>query len=276
MANIFVFLLIAVVATTTAAAEKLHFPDFVAIEQNEVPICGGWIVDKPFRRHVITTERCTGGVREKELLVRHGSAKVTWRTLSSGVDRILRHPAADKLVVLSTFGTFRKRESTRTAAEELQHNATTVVLTWRWNYGVLEKSAIVLEGDREHTAEELTDHLLCSDHQRDTFIVEGGLLLRNQLPYAMMTVHPDTDSACGSKLLLVALTDLSQSWSLSTLRDNSRKRDQADDDSSESFFTEPNSPFGYIMLMIFLSYNMLYTMFYFIFCIDKLNSSTTL
>ncbi|XP_050094652.1 uncharacterized protein LOC126577229 [Anopheles aquasalis] len=276
MANVFVFLLIAVVGTT--AAEKLHFPDFVAIEQNEVPICGGWVIDKPFRRHVLTTERCVGAVREKQLLVRHGSAKVTWRTLSSGVNRILRHPAADTLVVLSTFGTFRKREST-TSTEEMKQqlqNATTVVLSWRWNYGVLEKSAIVLEDDQEHSAEELASHLLCNDHQKDTFVLEGGLLLRNQQPFAMMSVVPAADSVCGAKLLLVELTDLSQSWSLATLRDNSSKRHQADDDSSGSFFTDPNSPFGYIMLMIFLGYNMLYTMFYFIFCIDKLNSSTSL
>uniref|UniRef100_A0A182FBH2 Peptidase S1 domain-containing protein n=1 Tax=Anopheles albimanus TaxID=7167 RepID=A0A182FBH2_ANOAL len=273
MAKVFIFLLVA----GAAAAEKHHFPDFVAIEQNEVPICGGWVVDKPFRRHVLTTEHCAGGVREKELLVRHGSAKVTWRTLSSGVDRILRHPAAAKLVVLSTFGTFRKREPT-TTAEELQQlpNATTVVLSWRWNYGVLEKSAIVLEDDREYTPEELTGHLLCSDHRKDAFILEGGLLLRNQLPYAMMMVVPEVESDCGAKLLLVELPDLSQSWSFASLRGNSSKRDQGDDESSGSFFTEANSPFGYIMLMIFLGYNLLYTMFYFIFCIDKLNPSTSL
>ncbi|XP_058065492.1 uncharacterized protein LOC131215126 [Anopheles bellator] len=265
------------------SGEKFHFPDFVAIEHNESPVCGGWIIDKPFRRYVLTTERCATRAPPRDLLVRHGTARVTWRTYSSGVDRILHHPSHDprqRLVVLSTFGKFPKQPipgGEGPALSELYNG--TVVLGWRRNQaGFLEKSILILENHELDFAPTLVGHLLCNEP--DTFLVEGGLLVRNLKPYAMLSVVPDETGRCGMAVDVVDVGSATagSQWSLAILRDYVEGAAKLEDSSETSVHsvTDPNTLFGYIVYMIFLGYSMLYTLLYFVFGVGGLYASTSL
>ncbi|XP_058125944.1 uncharacterized protein LOC131285562 [Anopheles ziemanni] len=272
--------LLAIIALTkiesVACSETFQFPDFVAIERNEVPVCGGWIVDKTFRRYVLVTERCASEAAEvRELLVRHGSAKVTWRTLSSGVDRKLYHPSNQRFVVLSTFGKFRRG----VPSYEPQHHNGTVMLSWGKRHGVLEKAVLVLAEEQERFLPTLAGDLLCKSSE-DAFVLEGGLILRNLKPYAMLTVRPSGESEnCASSVELLELGDLTSDWRVSMLREApvvGHKGRSTELDESTGWFTQANSPFGYIMYTIFLAYTMLYTMLYFILAVGKPPDSSDL
>uniref|UniRef100_A0AAG5DHL9 Peptidase S1 domain-containing protein n=1 Tax=Anopheles atroparvus TaxID=41427 RepID=A0AAG5DHL9_ANOAO len=265
----FLVAIIAVSNVANVACETFQFPDFVAIERNESPVCGGWIVDKTFRRYVLATERCAAEAAEvRELLVRYGSAKITWRTLSSGVDRKLYHPSHERLVVLSTFGKFRRQAPTY----EPQHHNGTVMLSWGKRNGVLEKTALVLADDQERQLAQLAGALLCKS-PAGAFVLEGALVLRNLKPYAMLSVHPSSDSGnCASSVEVLELGDLTSEWSVSVLRDANEKlldRSSLSEENNPGWFEEANSPFGYIVYTIFLAYSMLYTMLYFILAVGK-------
>ncbi|XP_052873196.1 uncharacterized protein LOC128278507 [Anopheles cruzii] len=268
------------------SGEKFHFPDFVAIEHNEAPVCGGWIIDKPFRRYVLTTERCAARAPPRDLLVRHGTARVTWRTYSSGVDRILHHPSHDqrhRLVVLSTFGKFPKQPTADEGPTLRELYNGTVVLGWRRNQaGFLEKSILILENHELDFAPKLVGHLLCNEP--DTFLVEGGLLVRNLKPYAMMSVVPDETGPCGMAVDVVDVggATAGSEWSLAILRDyvegatGTLLEDSSETKPPVHSVTEPNTLFGYIVYMIFLGYSVLYTLLYFVFGVGGLYASTSL
>uniref|UniRef100_A0A182MXP2 Peptidase S1 domain-containing protein n=1 Tax=Anopheles dirus TaxID=7168 RepID=A0A182MXP2_9DIPT len=274
-------LIVGTLVIGVVTSESFHFPAFVAIEGGDpngaaVSSCGGWIIDKPLRPYVLTTEAC---VRRRghqaslrQLLVRYGSAEVTSRTASLAVDRLLQHPSGEeRLVVLSTFGRVRRQPALVDPVE--QHHNGTALLCWRRTAGtdVLQKSLLFVMADERRSVQQLASGLLCvTTHD---YLLEGALVLQNLTPQAMLTVPLNVTAACGTSLELLELSDLATPRGLARMIDSPLVEPAPDD---RFTFTEPNSPFGYIVYVIFLGYCILYTLLFFIFGLSRTAPSTDL
>ncbi|XP_053679167.1 uncharacterized protein LOC128730159 [Anopheles nili] len=269
-----------VVASGIVAGETFRFPEFVAIEGTEVgSVCGGWIIDNALDRwpYLLTTEICIKSQNRQlsQLLVRYGSAEVTRRTNSLGIDRMLSHlPDDDRLVMLSTIGVRYSRPEPTPA-----YNGT-VVLYWRKQLGDgnrLLKSLLLVPEDQQYALGELlTNRLLCGDAVPDTqFLLEGGVVLRNSNPIGLLSVRSDSSSTCGNTLDVLAVVDVHNKTTFTDWAFEP-KHGELDEGEASSWFSEPNSPFGYIVYVIFLSYCILYTVLYFILALGRSNPSTNL
>uniref|UniRef100_A0A182RAN5 Peptidase S1 domain-containing protein n=1 Tax=Anopheles funestus TaxID=62324 RepID=A0A182RAN5_ANOFN len=259
------------------SCETFQFPEFVAIEGGDGGVaCGGWIIDKVLRPHVLTTDTCVQRSDRslRQLLVRYGNSEVTGRTASLAVDRILsQEPGQDHLVVLSTFGRLRRNPTSQAPAEQTQRHNGTSLLCWHREDtgGALHKTLLQVEPGQHHTVEELINGLHCSS--LNAYHLEGALVLENLTPYAMLTLRPDAFSTCGTSVNMLELRNMTSPRSLAKMIDSPLVEPVPDNNFT---FTEPNSPFGYIVYVIFMGFCILYTLMFFIFGLMRAHPSTDL
>uniref|UniRef100_A0A182QEI1 Peptidase S1 domain-containing protein n=1 Tax=Anopheles farauti TaxID=69004 RepID=A0A182QEI1_9DIPT len=271
-------LIAAAIAIGVVSCESFHFPAFVAIEGVPRSSCGGWIIDKPLRPCVLTTDACVRGRAQpnslRQLVVRYGSAEVTSRTASLAVDRLLIPTSGDeRLVVLSTFGRVRRQPALLDPIE--QHHNGTAILCWSRQTGTatLQKTLLFVAPNERRTVQELARSLLCfAAHE---YLLEGALVLHNLTPRAMLTVPGNGTAACGTTPNVLELGDLVKPRELARLIDSPVLVEPAPPDNGFTF-TDPNSPFGYIVYVIFLGYCILYTLLFFIFGLSQTSPSTNL
>uniref|UniRef100_A0A182MCI3 Uncharacterized protein n=1 Tax=Anopheles culicifacies TaxID=139723 RepID=A0A182MCI3_9DIPT len=238
--------------------------------------CGGWIIDKVLRPHVLTTEACVQRSHPslRQLLVRYGSSEVTGRTSSLAVDRLLATSLdQSQLVVLSTFGRLRRNPTRQAPAEQAQrHNGTSLLCWHREEPGsALHKTLLLVEPGQHQSVKELINTLQCSG--LNAYHLEGALVMENLTPFAMLTLRPDALSTCGTSVDMLELRNVTSSRSLAKMIDSPLVEPVPDNSFT---FTEPNSAFGYIVYVIFVGYCILYTLMYFIFGLMRAHPSTDL
>uniref|UniRef100_A0A182SID2 Peptidase S1 domain-containing protein n=1 Tax=Anopheles maculatus TaxID=74869 RepID=A0A182SID2_9DIPT len=269
-------LLVAVVRDT--ACETFQFPEFVAIEGgDDGAVCGGWIIDKVLRPHVLTTDACVqqrGSLRQ--LLVRYGSAEVTSRTASLAVDQKLTYDDQDQLIVLSTFGRLRRNPIPASPEQTHRHNGT-YILCWRRpvqsGEAALHKTLLRVESGQHRSVTEMLNTLYCDS--LNGYLLEGAMLLDNLTPSAMVTLVRDSVfSSCGTKVELLELRNLTHPANLAQRMIDSPLVEPVPD--NRFTLTEPNSAFGYIVYVIFMGYCILYTVMFFIFGLMRTHPSTDL
>ncbi|XP_035901849.1 uncharacterized protein LOC118507463 [Anopheles stephensi] len=265
------------------ACETFQFPEFVAIEgDDDGAACGGWIIDKVLRPHVLTTGACVqqqlGGRTLRQLLVRYGSAEVTSRTASLAVDRNLAYADGDQnqLLVLSTFGRLRRNPIPASPEHTQRHNGT-YLLCWRRPLvsgdAPLHKTLLLVEPGQHRSVKQLLNTLYCSSLRG--YLLEGAMILENLTPSAMVTLVPGTGSStCGTSVDLLELRNLTSPAGLAKKMIDSPLVEPVPDNSFT--FTEPNSAFGYIVYVIFMGYCILYTVMFFIFGLMRAHPSTDL
>ncbi|XP_053668367.1 uncharacterized protein LOC128718775 [Anopheles marshallii] len=259
------------------ACETFRFPEFVAIEEGvHGAACGGWIIDKMLRPHVLTTDACVrrGHRSLRQILVRYGSSEVTGRTSSLAVDRMLaQQPGQEQLVVLSTFGRVRRNPTSQAPDEQAQRHNGTSLLCWHRAEpgGTLHKTLLLVEPGQHHSVKELINTLHCGG--LGVYNLEGAMVLENLTPYAMLTLQPDAYAPCGTSVTMLELRNVTSPRNLATMIDSQLAEPAPD---SSFTFTEPNSAFGYIVYVIFMGYCILYTLLYFIFGLMRTHPSTDL
>uniref|UniRef100_A0A182WEP6 Peptidase S1 domain-containing protein n=1 Tax=Anopheles minimus TaxID=112268 RepID=A0A182WEP6_9DIPT len=270
-----IIILLAVVGAISC--EIFQFPEFVAIEGGDSgAACGGWIIDKVLRPHVLTTDACVQRSHRsiRQLLVRYGSSEVTGRTSSLAVDQLLAHPQGQsQLAVLSTFGRLRRNPISQAPAEQAQRHNGTSLLCWHREEsgGTLHKTLLLIEPGQYHSVEALINTLHCSS--LNVYHLEGAMVLENLTPYAMLTLRPDALSTCGTSVDMLELRNITSPRSLAKMIDSPLVEPVPDNSFT---FTDPNSAFGYIVYVIFMGYCILYTLMFFIFGLMRAHPSTDL
>uniref|UniRef100_A0A8W7Q2N3 Peptidase S1 domain-containing protein n=1 Tax=Anopheles coluzzii TaxID=1518534 RepID=A0A8W7Q2N3_ANOCL len=259
-----------------AFCETFQFPEFVAVEGDAAAACGGWIIDKVLRPHVLTTAACVkrGSRSVRQLLVRYGSAEVTSRTSSLAIDRMLTFGEDERLVVLSTFGRLRRNPPV-SAPTDQRLNGTSLLCWQRTTDGALQKTLLKVAPDQKNTLKHLIDTLHCRDSETGEYHLEGALIMENLIPAAMLTVRTrDESSICGSSVDILELSDLSSASGDARSMIDTPLVEPVPDNGFP--LDQPNSPFGYIVYVIFMGYCILYTLMFFIYGLMRTNPSTDL